>query len=69
MIIHAVIFTWKDGVTRADVDAVTAALDDMRPSITGLISLDYGPDLVLRPLVAEIITPLAASRVATQVGG
>ena len=97
MIIHAVIFTWKDGVTRADVDAVTAAFDDMRPSITGLIALDYGPDLVLRPgngsyllvakfedeaawrayqanaahkrLVAEIITPLAAPRVATQVGG
>ena len=49
MIIHAVIFTWKDSVTRADVDAVTTALDDMRRSVTGLLSLDHGPDLVLRP--------------------
>ena len=97
MIIHAVIFTWKDHVTRADVDAVTAGIDDMRPSITGLVALDHGPDLVLRPgngsyllvakfedeaawrayqanpahkrLVAEVIAPLQASRVATQVGG
>ena len=97
MIIHAVIFTWKDDVARADVDAVTAALDDMRPSITGLIALDHGPDLALRPgngsyllvakfedeaawrayqahpahkhLVAEIIAPRLASRIATQVGG
>ena len=49
MIIHAVIFTWRDGVTTDDVDAVTAALDDMRASVTGLVPLDHGPDLALRP--------------------
>lgn len=97
MIIHAVIFTWKDGVTRADVEGVAAALDDMRPSVAGLLSLDHGPDLALRPgngsyllvarfqdeaawrayqsnpahkrVVSEVISPLLASRVATQVEG
>ena len=97
MIIHAVIFTWKDGVGPADVEAVTAALDALRPSVAGLVSMDHGPDLVLRPgnasyllvarfedaaawrayqanpahkrVVSEIIAPLQASRVATQVGG
>lgn len=95
MILHAVIFTWKDGVTPTDVAGVSAALKDMRPSVAGLVSLDHGPDLALRPangsyflsarfeneaawrtyqanpahkgVVAEIISPLLASRVATQV--
>ncbi len=97
MIIHAVIFTWNDGVGPADVAAVTAALDDMRPTVAGLVSLDHGPDLALRSgngsyllvarfedeaawrayqanpahkrVVSEVIAPLQASRVATQVGG
>ena len=43
MIIHAVIFTWNDGVGPAEVAAVTAALDDMRPTVTGLVSLERGP--------------------------
>ena len=49
MIIHAVTFTWRDGVTADEVGAVTTALDDMRASVAGLVSLDHGPDLALRP--------------------
>lgn len=49
MFLHSVIFTWKEGVGRRDVDAVTTSLDQMKGAVKGLLSLQHGPDLVLRP--------------------
>ena len=48
MILHAVMFTWKSGVTPQQVDALTSALHAMRGAIPGLISIRGGPDLGLR---------------------
>jgi len=49
MIVHAVMFTWKSGVTPQQVDELTSALHAMRGSIPGLVSIQGGPDLGLRP--------------------
>ena len=49
MILHAVMFTWKSGVTSRQVDALTTAIHALRGSIPGLISIQGGPDLGLRP--------------------
>ncbi len=49
MILHAVIFTWKSGVTPQQVDDLTSALHALRGSIPGLASIQGGPDLGLRP--------------------
>ncbi len=49
MILHAVMFTWKSGVTPQQVDELTSAVRAMHGSIPGLISIQGGPDLGLRP--------------------
>ena len=49
MILHAVMFTWKSGVTPQQVDALTSAIHAMRGSIPGLVSIQGKPDLGLRP--------------------
>lgn len=49
MILHAVMFTWKSGVTRGQVDALTSALHAMRGAVPGLASIQGGADLGLRP--------------------
>ena len=49
MIVHVVMFTWKDGVTSAQVAAVTQSVHALRGQIAGLLSIQGGPDLGLRP--------------------
>ena len=49
MILHAVMFTWKSGVTPRQVDEVTAAIHALRGLVPGLISIQASPDLRLRP--------------------
>ena len=49
MILHAVMFTWKDGVTSEQVAAVSAAVAALRGAIPGLLSIQGAPDLRLRP--------------------
>ena len=49
MTLHAIMFTWKSGVTPQQVDHVTPALHALRGSIPGLISIQGAPDLRLRP--------------------
>ena len=49
MIVHAVMFTWKSGVTPQQVEAVTSAIHALRGSIPGLVSIQGAPDLRLRP--------------------
>ena len=48
MMLHAVMFTWKSGVTPQQVDELTSAIHAMRGSIPGLISIQGGSDLGLR---------------------
>lgn len=49
MILHAVMFTWKAGVTPQQVDQVTAAIHALRGAVPGLVSIQGAPDLRLRP--------------------
>ena len=49
MILHAVMFTWKDGVTPRQVEALTSAAHALRGAIPGLVSIQGAPDLGLRP--------------------
>ena len=49
MILHAVVFTWKSGVTPEQVEALTSALHAMRGAVPGLLSIQGGADLGLRP--------------------
>lgn len=49
MIVHIVVFTWKDGVTSTDVDALRAAIDAMLPQLGDVQSFRHGPDLKIRP--------------------
>ena len=49
MILHAVMFTWKSGVTPQQVDQVTAAIHALRGAVPGLVSVQGTPDLRLRP--------------------
>ena len=48
MIVHAVMFNWKDGVQPARVEEVTAAIHALRGAIPGLLSITGGPDRGLR---------------------
>ena len=48
MILHAVMFNWKGGVTPQQVNELTSAIHAMRGLIPGLISIQGGPDLRLR---------------------
>lgn len=49
MILHLASFTWKEGVTDAQVEAVTAALLTLPDRIPELRSYVVGPNLHLRP--------------------
>ena len=49
MIVHAVMFTWKNGVMSQQVDELTAAIHAIHGKVPGLISIQGGPDLGLRP--------------------
>jgi len=49
VIVHIVIFTWKDGVTSTEVDALRAAIDAMVPQLGDVQSFQHGPDLRIRP--------------------
>lgn len=48
MILHVVIFTWKDGVTRDQVAAFSAAVDALGETVGLFQSLQHGPDLAMR---------------------
>lgn len=48
MIVHAVMFTWKSGVTSRQVEELTSAIHAMRGRIPGLVAIQGGPDLGLR---------------------
>ncbi len=49
MIVHIVIFNWRDGVASKDVDALRAAIDRTLPLLNGVQSFRHGPDLQIRP--------------------
>ncbi len=42
-------FTWKPTASAQQVADVTAAIHALRGQITGLVAIDAGPDLRLRP--------------------
>ena len=48
MIVHAVMFNWKDGTSTEQVQEVTAAVHALRGAIPGLLSITGGPDARLR---------------------
>ena len=48
MIVHAVMFTWKSGVTPQQVEELTSAVHAMRGLVPGLISIEGAPDIGLR---------------------
>lgn len=48
MIVHTVIFTWKAGVSREQVTALSDALDALRDEVTMVRNLHHGADLNLR---------------------
>ncbi|MEV8272231.1 Dabb family protein [Microbacterium sp. NPDC077184] len=49
MILHLVSFRFREGVTDADVERLTAALHEMAAGIPVLLSYVAGPNLHLRP--------------------
>ncbi len=49
MILHAVMFTWREGVTPEQVEAVSTAIAALRGAIPGLMSIQGASDLRLRP--------------------
>lgn len=49
MILHAVMFTWRSGVTPQQVDELNSAVHALRGAIPGLLSIQGAPDLRLRP--------------------
>ena len=53
MILHIAQFTWKPEVTPADVEAATAALNDMAAQIPEIRSYRAAPNLRLRPSTAD----------------
>jgi hypothetical protein len=53
MILHIAQFTWKPEVTQANVDAVTAALNDMAAKIPQITSYQAATNLRVRPSVSD----------------
>ncbi|MDQ1174655.1 hypothetical protein QE430_002962 [Microbacterium testaceum] len=49
MILHAALFTWKADVGDEEVEALTAALEDMASALPMLHAYRCGPNLRLRP--------------------
>lgn len=48
MILHVVIFDWKDGVTPDQISAFSTALAALEGAVGLMRSLQHGPDLSLR---------------------
>lgn len=48
MILHCVTFTFRDGTTGEQVQAVTAALAELPAQIPSILRYEHGPDLALR---------------------
>lgn len=53
MILHIATFKWNDGVTEADVTALTEALEEMAAGIPEIRSYAAGANLHLRPAGAD----------------
>ena len=49
MIRHLALFTWKEHVTDADVEALTTELREMAAGLPVLVAYECGPALGLRP--------------------
>lgn len=49
MILHLAIFTWRDGVSAADVEGLTNDLLDMAEAIPQIVQYRCGPTLGVRP--------------------
>ena len=49
MILHAALFTWKPDIDDEEVEALTAALEDMASALPMLRAYRCGPNLRLRP--------------------
>ena len=65
MILHAAMFTWKPEVTPEEVDAVTAALEEMASALPMLSGYRCGANLRLRPSTADYaVVALAADEEA-----
>ena len=48
MILHIVLFKWKEGTTKAQVDALEAAMSQLPAAIPGLKALQLGADMKFR---------------------
>jgi Stress responsive A/B Barrel Domain len=48
MVRHIVIFTWRDGVSGEQVEALRQALDTMASELKDLVVILHGPDLRFR---------------------
>lgn len=48
MILHIVLFKWKDGVTKEQIDALDAAMAKLAPAIPEVKSLYWGSDMRFR---------------------
>jgi hypothetical protein len=65
VILHLAAFTWKEGVTAAEVAALTADLEAMAGGMPQLVSYRCGENLRLRPGGADYAV---AALVADQAG-
>ena len=48
MVLHIVLFKWKPGVTKAQIDALDAAMAKLSPAIPELKALHWGSDVRFR---------------------
>lgn len=48
MLVHIVLFTWKEDVSQSQVDALTRAIGNLPEQIPELQQLRFGPDVKLR---------------------
>lgn len=48
MILHIVLFNWKEGVTEAQIDALNRAMAALRKAVPEVKALQFGTDVGLR---------------------
>jgi hypothetical protein len=48
MILHIVLFHWKEGVTQAQIEALNQAMAELRKAVPEVKALHYGSDVGLR---------------------
>ena len=48
MIVHIVLFIWKEGVSHSQIEALTRAIGQLPKQIPELQELRFGPDVKLR---------------------